>query len=220
MTTGLTTLAALVATLGLVVATVAGTTTLAGLALRTLGALAAVLRGLAGAGGSLGLVDTIERDLALLVDLDNLDVNLIANVKDVLDLLHAALGHTGDVQQAVLAGKQLDEGAEGLDAHNAAEVLLAHLGHLDDGLDASTGLLAAGIAGADEDGAVLLDVDGGAGVLLDGADGLAARADDLANLVGRDVDGDDVRGVLTDALARSGPWRYQRLGASGARRRP
>ena len=42
----------------------------------------------------------------------------------------------GDVEQAVLAGKQLDEGAEGLDAHDAAGVLLAGLGNLDDGLDA------------------------------------------------------------------------------------
>ena len=37
-------------------------------------------------------------------------------------------------QQAVFAGQQLDEGAEGLDAHDATGVLLPHLGDLDDGL--------------------------------------------------------------------------------------
>ena len=167
VTTGLTALAALVATLGLVVAAITGTTTLTRLALGTLRTLATILSGLAGASRSLGFVDTVERDLTLLVDLDDLDVNLIANVKDVLNLLHATLGHAGDVQQTVLAGQKLDESTEGLDTHDAAEVLLAHLGHLDDGLDASAGLLTAGVAGADEDGAVLLDVDGRAGVLLD-----------------------------------------------------
>ena len=70
------------------------------------------LGGTLGASRSLGLVKTIERDLAAIVDLNDDDLDLVAHVKDILDLLHAALGDAGDVQQAVLAGQQVDEGAE------------------------------------------------------------------------------------------------------------
>ena len=43
------------------------------------------------------------------------------------------------------------------------------------------------------DGAVFLDVDVGARLLLDAADDLAARADDVADLVDGNVDGLDAR---------------------------
>ncbi len=120
-------------------------------------------------------------------------LDLVANVEDVLNLLDAALGDAGDVQQAVLTGQQVHEGAEGLDGDDATGVLLARLGNLDDELDALDGLVD-GLAGAaDEDGTVLLDVDRGAGLVLDAADDLTAGADDVADLVGRNLDGDDAR---------------------------
>ena len=51
---------------------------------------------------------------ALLVDLDHGDVDLVALVEDVLDRVDPlARLHVGDVQQAVGALGQLDEGAEG-----------------------------------------------------------------------------------------------------------
>src|SRR5262249_53972795 len=61
-----------------------------------------------------------------------------------------------------------------------------------------------GVAGADVDGAVVLDIDGGLGVLGDLADHLAARTDDVADLVGIDLDRGDPRGVLADFLPRLG----------------
>ena len=158
----------------------------------------------AGASGGLGLVETVKADLALLVDLEDLDADLVADVEHVLDLVDASLGDAGDVEQAVLAGKQLDEGAEGLDAHDAAGVLLAGLGNLDDGLDALGGLVARTVDAGDEDGAVLLDVDRGARVLLDAADDLAAGADDVADLVRRDLQADDLRRGALGGLARRG----------------
>ena len=161
---------------GLAASVVAGTArtvaALGALATRTLTALevlAVALGGTLGTSRGLGLVQTIERDLAAIVDLDDDDLDLVAHVEDVLDLLHAALGNAGNVQQAVLTGQQVDEGAEGLDGDHATGVLLARLGNLDDELDALDSLVH-GLAGAaDEDGAVLLDVDRGAGLVLDTA---------------------------------------------------
>ena len=151
-----------VVTAGLAASVVTGTartvTALGALATRTLTALevlAIALGGTLRASRGLGLVETIKRDLAAIVDLDDDDLDLVAHVENVLDLLHAALGDAGDVQQAVLARQQVDEGAEGLDGDHATGVLLARLGNLDDELDALDGLVD-GLAGAaDKDGAVL-----------------------------------------------------------------
>ena len=51
-------------------------------------------------------------------------------------------------------------------------------------------------------GAVVLDVDLGAGLLDDLADHLAAGADHFADLVGRDLEGLDARRVLAELGAR------------------
>src|SRR5581483_11029141 len=65
--------------------------------------------------GCLGrvLVDQPEADLAALVDLEDLDLDLVADVDDVLDLADAlAAAELRDVDEAVLARKQRDERAE------------------------------------------------------------------------------------------------------------
>ena len=184
--------------------TVAALGTLATRTLTALEVLAVALRGTLGASRGLRLIQTVERDLAAIVDLDDDDLDLVAHVEDVLDLLHAALGDAGDVQQAVLTGQQVDEGAEGLDGDYATGVLLARLGNLDDELDALDGLVD-GLAGAaDKDGAVLLDVDRSAGLVLDAADDLTARTDDVADLIGRNLDGNDARSGAARGVARLG----------------
>ena len=78
---------------------------------------AAALLGLAGGlglllGGQLLLVeDRVQAQLAALVDLRQLDLDLVAHAQDVLDVLHALAAHQPadlrDVQQPVLAGGQL-----------------------------------------------------------------------------------------------------------------
>ena len=61
---------------------------------------------------------------------------------------------------------------------------------------------AACVGRRDGDLAVVLDLDLGAGLLLDRADGLATWADDVADLVGRDLHGVEPRRVLRDVAAR------------------
>ena len=76
------------------------------------------------------------------------------------------------------------------------------LGHrLDAVLDAFRSLL---VGGADEDRAVVLDVDVGAELLGHAADGLAALADDEPDLVGVDLDREDARRPLAELAARLG----------------
>ena len=72
------------------------------------------------------------------------------------------------MDHAVLAGGQLHKGAELEDADHLAVVQAAHLGDEDDGLDHLLGGVAAGgVGGGDVDGAVVLNVDLGAGLVGD-----------------------------------------------------
>ena len=77
-------------------------TIIAGCATGTIGALGAVAAGTIGAlatlalstavtrsGGSLGLIDAVEGDLAALIDLENTHLDLVAYVEDVFDLIDA-----------------------------------------------------------------------------------------------------------------------------------
>ena len=77
-------------------------TGVAGTTARTIAALATLAAALAltaaGTSRGLGLLETIQGDLAAVVDLDDLDLDLVANVQNILDLLNAALGNAGDVQ--------------------------------------------------------------------------------------------------------------------------
>ncbi len=67
------------------------------------------------------------------------------------------------------------------------------------------------IRGADGDGAVFIDVKLSTGALLDSADGLATWSDELADLFGVDLDGDDVGCVVIRVLPRSSVLRFTLL---------
>src|SRR5690606_19385008 len=85
-----------------------------------------------------------------------------------------------------------------------AFVDLAHLhvgGDVEDAL--ARRLAALGRDAGDRDGAVVLDLDGGAGLLLDAADDHAALADDVADLVRVDLDLDDARGEARELVPRA-----------------
>src|SRR5215468_9174921 len=147
-------------------------------------------------------LDRDQRQLAAVVDLADLDLDLVANLDDVVDVLDpraaVQLADLGDVQQAVLAGQQRDERAERGRLHHGAKEALTHLGDVRVGDRVDRGPRRLGrraVGGPDVDGAVVLDGDLGAGVVLDRVDHLALRADDLADLVHRDLDRDDPRGV-------------------------
>ena len=70
----------------------------------TVGALAALA--LAGTCRSLGLVDAIEGDLAAIIDLEDLDLDLVADVEHVLDLVDAALGDAEICSRPSLPGSR------------------------------------------------------------------------------------------------------------------
>src|SRR5262249_55470314 len=89
----------------------------------------------------------------------------------------------------LLARQDLDEGAERHDARHATGIDTAHLdvaGERPDDVDRLLSPLRAGRA--DEHGAVVLDVDGALRLLDDLANHLAARADHVANAIGRNLD--------------------------------
>ena len=113
------------------------------------------------------------------------------------------------MQQAVGARGQVHERAETGGLNDLAVVNLARFRDMrvGDGIDDALRLLGSLAAlGGDVDGAVVLDGDLGAGVLLDLIDHLALRADNLADLVDRHLGGDDTRserahfGRAVDAL--------------------
>src|SRR3954451_4447521 len=184
-------------------------------------------------GGSLGLVhDRDEGELAAVVDLGDLDLDLLAHRDDVLDGVDAPAAGEGaelaDVQQAVLAGEQRDERTEVRRLDHGAEVALADLGHRRvgdrvDGLAGRLGGLAVGCT--DVDGAVVLDGQRRARVVLDLVDHLALGADDLADLVDGDAQRDDARRVhrhllgLVDGLGHHVEDRQAGVARLGQRRR-
>src|SRR5215208_2019897 len=92
---------------------------------RGLRLVAGVVRGL--------LDDRDQRQLAAIVDLADLDLDLLADRDDVLDVLDPLAAHQGaelgDVQQAVLAWEEGDERTEVRRLHHGTEVALADLGH-------------------------------------------------------------------------------------------
>ena len=98
-----------------------------------------------------------------------------------------------------LPGKSLDERAVGLDSDDLAGVDLADLdldlvGHALDALDRVISALL--VDRGDRNRAVVGNVDLGAGLFLQGADILATRADEQADLVRVDLDLRDARREL------------------------
>src|SRR5512135_155217 len=154
----------------------------------------AVARGPLGRGVGLGvLVGLAERgqrrlagqlDPVLVVDGDRLDEHRVADPADVGHAADVAVGQLADVHQAVLAGQDLDEGAEVLDRRDAALVDPADLDPFGHRLDLVAGGLGAGGVGARQrDDAVIFDVDLRPGLVLEAADRLAAGADHETDLL-------------------------------------
>src|SRR5713101_7530128 len=118
-----------------------------------------------------------EVDAALTVDLGDLHRDLVTDLHDVLDAVHAIIRELRDAHQPLLPGKVLDERADRHDPRDLALVDLAALG----------------LGTGDPHRAVVLELDRGAGLALDRADHLATGADDFADLVGMDLDRLDAR---------------------------
>src|SRR3546814_8074857 len=83
------------------------------------------------------LVDRLhaELDLAPVVEADDLDLDLVALLEDVGDLLHPIGLHLRNVDEAVAGAEEVHDGAEVDDLHDLAVVDLADLRLGDDDLD-------------------------------------------------------------------------------------
>src|SRR5262249_42199054 len=132
----------------------------------------------------------------------------IENVFNALDTL--ALTELRDMDQAVTPGEDVDERPELGDVDDLAGIDRADfgLGRIEDELDAPArfvdGIAVARPNGDGADGAVVVDVDVGARLLLQGVDDLALGADDLADLVERDREADDARRSASHLCPRLG----------------
>src|SRR5688572_8969577 len=160
----------------------------------------AAQRGLHG----LAFLDGLHRqaDAALLVDFQHLDLDHVAFLELVRDLLDALVGDLRDVHQAVLARQDGDERTEVHDLGDLAFVDATGLDVRGDLLDAGLGGLRGGsVHRGDDDGAVVLDVDLRAGFLGDRLDGRTALADHFADLVRMDLHGQQARRVVAQLLA-------------------
>ena len=139
----------------------------------------------------------------LVVHGDRLHQHRIADPADVRHAGNIAIGQLADVDQAVLAGKDLDEGPEFLDRGDPALVDPADLHALGHGHDLVAGRLGPrGLEAGERDDAAVLDVDLGAGLFLEPTNRLAAGADDQADLLGIDLDLDQPRRIGGNLLAR------------------
>src|SRR5690606_38589219 len=116
---------------------------------------------------------------------------------------NALVGQLGDVHEAILGAKEVHEGAEigGLD--DGALVDGAHFGFVGDGADPlDGGVDLRTVRGRDLHGAVIFDVDLGAGLFDDLTDDLATGADHFADLVGRDLERFDAGSELAHFATR------------------
>ena len=144
----------------------------------------------------------MQGELATIADFSDLDLNLLANLQNVVDRLDALATdqatNLGNVEQAILAWGQGDECTKRRGLDDRADEAFADLRHLRvsnlvDHLACSFSGFAG--SGSNVDGAVIFDRQICAGVFLDLVDHLALRANDLTDLIHGNLDGDDARSV-------------------------
>src|ERR1700677_332419 len=146
-----------------------------------------------------------EADAALAVDLEHFHAHDVPLLELVAHALHPLLGDLRDVHQTVPPGENGHERAE---VHQPGDPALVHAPHFHvggDQLDPALRLAAGrSLHGGDLHGAVILDVDGGSGLLGNLADHRAALADDVADLLRIDLQGNDGRRPFGHVFARLG----------------
>src|SRR5262249_55913689 len=142
---------------------------------------------------------------AVAFDAQDLHQHLIALFELVADFADAVLGDLADVQEAIGSGDDLHEGAELGDSNDFAQIRLADFRHRGQVVDHLNGFLRGRtVARSHVDLAGVVHVDLHASLVDDAADHLAARADQVANLVHRDLQGVNARSEAGDVLAAAG----------------
>ncbi len=113
----------------------------------------------------------------------------------IFDRGRAVIGQLGDMHHAIHPRQNFNEGAVALGAHNRTNIRLADLDRFSQRFDFAYGRLRAGaISRRDVDRTVIFDINLDAILLLHGANLLAARANDLPDLLRIHVNGQDARG--------------------------
>ena len=149
-----------------------------------------------------GLFST-ESDLTLPVDFEDFDHNFITLFKHVRDPPDALRSKLGNVNQAIGARENLDEGAEIDDLAHSAFVYFSNLGLGCDALYHFNGFLRSSlIARGNRYGTIIFNVHFNTGGFDNPADDFAARTDYFANLIGFNSDGDDSRCMARNVGAR------------------
>src|SRR6185312_11097141 len=153
------------------------------------------------------LIDDLHRQprFAAIVKAQELDVNLLAFLHDFADRRRPAGRKLRDVYKAVLRAEEVHERAELHDLHDLALVDLADFGLRRDAADAGKRLVdALAVCRCDLHRAVILDIDLGTRFRDDLADDRAARTDDFADLVDRDLDRLDARRKFAELFTCTG----------------
>src|SRR5437879_13491565 len=137
------------------------------------------------------------------LDGENFHEDLVAKLQLIPNVADAMLGDFADVQEAVGAGEKFDESAELRQANDFAEIGFADFGAGSDVANHLQSRIAAGSAGGEDvHGAVLEDVDLDAGGFDHGLDLLAARTDDDADSILRDLHLAEARRIGGNRRAR------------------
>jgi hypothetical protein len=162
---------------------------------------------IAGAGGfGLPLLvaqHSLPRELDFVAVLaDALDEDLLPFFQFVTHVLDTAIGNLGNVQQTVCSGKDFNKRPKVHNSVYRAEISLADLGFRRETSDTiDRRLSSGGTRGRNRDSAIVRNVDLGPRLFNQRSNNLAAWSNDVANLVGIDLDLDDSWRVLRDFCA-------------------
>src|SRR5438105_5804841 len=141
-------------------------------------------------------------DFSAIVEAKHLDFDIVAELDDIGDLADALRGEFADMNEPIPRSKKIHEGSEIDNFNNLAVVDDSDFGFGDDAADpVDRGLCRIPVYRRDLDGPVVVYVDLGPGRLGNLANDLAARTDDLANLLFRDAEAGDPRRVVADGVA-------------------
>ena len=129
--------------------------------------------------------------------------NLVAQSQDIFHAVDALFCDLGDVNHAFLAGCELNECAELLDADNLALEDLSSLELGGDDLDHLDGFIHHFlISTAYGNAAVICDIDLYTGAGNDLVNGLASLTNNITDLLRIDLDGNDLRCIFTNLCSR------------------
>src|SRR5690606_19343000 len=145
---------------------------------------------------SLDAADRLDRQTqpALVIGFDDLEADDLTDLEHIVDVGDAVVGDLGNVQQAIATRQHLHDGTKVEQAQHRTFVLFAHFDVGREFLDATLGFASLVEVGTrDRDAAVVADIDLCARFFGQCTDRGAALADDVADLLRIDLEGQHAR---------------------------